>query len=106
MVGTTNDFADLRPLSPLSFNYLFRKICRTADRIGEVRLIRIIRRPRDVPHQMKVVAAGTAAITGLVDERADNVDAETADGALFGRRIETRHSESERVEWRRIVDDT
>ena len=55
---------------------------------------------------MKVVAAGTAAITGLVDERADNVDAETADGALFGRRIETRHAESERVEWRRIVDET
>jgi DNA replication protein DnaC len=38
LVGTTNDFADLRPLRPLSFNYLFRKTCRTADRIGEVRL--------------------------------------------------------------------
>ena len=55
---------------------------------------------------MKVVAAGTAAITGLVDERADNVDAEAADGAFLSRRIEIRHAGSERVEWRRIVDDT
>ena len=53
-----------------------------------------------------MVSAGTAAVARPVDERADNVDAETADGALFGRRIETRHAESERVEWRRIVDET
>ena len=43
MVGTTNDFADFRPPRPLSFNYLSRKICRTAERISEVRLTTIPR---------------------------------------------------------------
>jgi hypothetical protein len=36
---------------------------------------------------MKVVAAALAAVVGLVDERADNVDTEPTDAALFSRRI-------------------
>ena len=55
---------------------------------------------------MKVVAAALAAVTGLVDERADNVDTEPADGALFSRRIQVRRAEGERIERRPIVDET
>jgi hypothetical protein len=55
---------------------------------------------------MKVVAAARAAVAGLVDERADNVDTEPADRALFSRRIQIRRAESERIERRPIVDET
>ena len=54
---------------------------------------------------MKVVAAARAAVAGLVDERADNVDAEPAERALFSRRIQIRRAESERIERRPIVDE-
>ena len=69
-------------------------------------LIRIIRGPRDVPDQMKMVSAGTAAVARPVDERADNVDAEPANRALFSRCIQIGRANSERIEWRRIVDKT
>src|ERR1700747_3094479 len=59
-----------------------------------------------MPHQMNVVAAAFAAVAGLVDERADNVDTEPADGALFCCRVQVRRAESERIERRRIVDET
>jgi hypothetical protein len=59
-----------------------------------------------MPHQMEVVAAVFAAVTGLVDERPDNVDAEAADGAFLFRHIEIRHADRERVEWRPIIDET
>ena len=55
---------------------------------------------------MKVVAAALAAVVGLVDERADNVDTEPAERALFSRRIQIRRTESERIERRPIVDET
>lgn len=55
---------------------------------------------------MKVVAAALAAIAGLVDERADNVDTEPADRALFSRRIQIGRTHSERIERRTIVDET
>ena len=35
-----------------------------------------------MPYQMKMVATAPAAVAGLVDERADNVDTEPADRAL------------------------
>ena len=54
---------------------------------------------------MKVVAAARAAVAGLVDERADNVDAKPADGALFSGRVQIRRAESERIEGGPIVDD-
>jgi hypothetical protein len=55
---------------------------------------------------MKVVAAVRATVAGLVDERADNVDTEPADGALFSRRVQIRRAaESERIERRPIVDE-
>jgi hypothetical protein len=53
-----------------------------------------------------VVAAAPAAVAGLVDERADKVDTEPADGALFSRRIQIRRAEGERIESRSIVDET
>ena len=55
---------------------------------------------------MKVVAAALAAVAGLVDERADNVDTEPADEAFFSRRVQIRRDESERIERRPIVDET
>jgi hypothetical protein len=67
---------------------------------------RIPHRRRDMPDQMKVVAAAFATVTGLVDERADNVDAEPADGALFSRRPQLRRAERERIKSRPIVDET
>ena len=60
---------------------------------------------RDVAHQIQVVAAARAAVAGLVDERADNVDPEPADGALFSRRVQIRHGGSERIERRPIIDE-
>jgi hypothetical protein len=57
-------------------------------------------------YQMKVVAVARAAVAGLVDERADNVDAKPADGALFSGRFQIRRAESERIERRPIVDET
>jgi hypothetical protein len=56
-------------------------------------------------YQMKVVAAARAAVAGLVDERADNVDAKPADGALFSGRFQIRRAESERIERRPIIDE-
>jgi hypothetical protein len=52
-----------------------------------------------------MIAATLAAVAGLVDERADKVDTETADGALFSRCIQIRRAESERIERRSIVDE-
>lgn len=75
-------------------------------RKGAPVLDEVPRNRRDMPHQMKVVAAAFAAVAGLVDERADNVDAEPANGALFSRRLQIRLAESERIERRRIVDET
>ena len=59
-----------------------------------------------MPYQMEVVAAAVATVAGLVDERADNVDTEPADRALFSRRFQIRHAKSERIERRPIVDET
>ena len=59
-----------------------------------------------MPYQAKVVAAALAAVAGLVDERADKVDTEPADGALFSRCIQIRRAESERIERRPILDET
>ena len=66
----------------------------------------VSRRPRDTPYQPKVVAVALTAVAGLVDERADKVDTEPADGALFSRRVQIRGTESERIERRPIVDET
>ena len=66
----------------------------------------VSRRPRDTPYQPKVVAVALTAVAGLVDERADKVDTESADGALFSRRVQIRGAESERIERRPIVDET
>ena len=53
-----------------------------------------------------MVAVALTAVAGLVDERADKVDTEPADGALFSRRVQIRGTESERIERRPIVDET
>jgi len=58
-----------------------------------------------MPYQSKVIAAALAAVAGLVDERADKVDAETADRSLFSRCIQIRRVESEGIERRSIVDE-
>ena len=55
---------------------------------------------------MKVVAAALAAVAGLVDERADNVDSKPTDGALFSRRVQIGRAKNERIEGRSIVDET
>ena len=57
-------------------------------------------------YQMKVVSTALAAVAGLVDEGADNVDTEPTDGALFSRRVQIRRAKSERIERRPIVDKT
>jgi hypothetical protein len=59
-----------------------------------------------MPYQAKVVAAALAAVAGLVDERADKVDTEPADGAIFSGRIQIRRAKSERIERRSIVGET
>jgi hypothetical protein len=45
------------------------------------------------------------AIAGLVDERADDMDAEPANAALFCGLLQIRPTESERVEGLTIVDE-
>jgi hypothetical protein len=55
---------------------------------------------------MKVVAAARAAVAGLVDKRADNMDAKPAEGALSCVRVQIRRAESEGIERRPIVDET
>src|SRR4051812_42984266 len=37
----------------------------------------------DAPHQVKVIAIALTAVAGLVDERAENMDAEPANAPLF-----------------------
>jgi hypothetical protein len=54
---------------------------------------------------MEVVAVALSAVAGLVDERADNMDAEPANAALFCRFIQIRLAESERIERHPIVDE-
>jgi hypothetical protein len=58
-----------------------------------------------MPYQMEVVAVARAAVAGLVDERADNVDTKPADRALFSGRFQIRRAESERIERRPIIDE-
>jgi hypothetical protein len=59
-----------------------------------------------MPDQMKVVAATLAAVAGLVDKRANNVDTEPADRAFFSSRVQIRRAVDERIERRPIVDET
>src|SRR5215831_11137299 len=59
-----------------------------------------------MPDQMKVVAARTAAIAHLVDQRANNMDAEPADRAIFRRCVQIRRAHGYWIEGRRIVDET
>ena len=54
---------------------------------------------------MEVVAAACTAVAGLMDERADNMDAEPANAALFGGLLQIRLAESEGVERLAIVDE-
>ena len=54
---------------------------------------------------MEVVAIAFTAVAGLVDERADNMDAEPANAALFGGLLQIRPEESERIERLAIVDE-
>jgi hypothetical protein len=79
---------------------------RHGSALAQIAQHRVPRGWRDVPHQIKVVAATPAAVAGSVDERADNVDAKPADGAFFSRCIEIRHAEGERVESRPVVDES
>jgi hypothetical protein len=51
-----------------------------------------------------MVAVAFAAVAGLVDERADNMDAEPANAALFRRPFQIRPAESEWIERMPIVD--
>ena len=53
---------------------------------------------------MEVVAVAIAAVAGLMDKRADNVDAEPANAALVRRLGQIRPAESERIEWLTVVD--
>ena len=53
---------------------------------------------------MEVVAVALSAVAGLVDERADNMDAEPANAALFCRVLQIRPAESERIEGPAIID--
>jgi hypothetical protein len=52
---------------------------------------------------MEVVAVALAAVAGLVDQRADNMDAEPANAALFCGLLQTRHVESEWIKRLAIV---
>jgi hypothetical protein len=54
---------------------------------------------------MEVVAVAFTAVAGLVDERADNMDAEPANAALFCGLLQIRPAESERIERLAIVDE-
>ncbi len=51
-----------------------------------------------------MVAVALAAVTGLVDERADNMDTEPANAALFRCPFQIRPAESEWIERLAIVD--
>ena len=53
---------------------------------------------------MEVVAVAFAAVTGLVDERADNMDAEPANAAR-GRLHQNRPAESERIKRLAVIDE-
>jgi hypothetical protein len=53
---------------------------------------------------VEVVAVAFTAVTGLVDERADDMEAEPANAALFRRPLQIRPPESERIERQPIVD--
>jgi hypothetical protein len=55
---------------------------------------------------VEVVAVALTAVASLVDERADNMDAEPANAALFRRPLQIRPAESERIERLAIVDET
>ncbi len=54
---------------------------------------------------MEVVAVALTAVAGLVDERADDIYAETANAALFCGILQIRPPESERIERLAIVDE-
>src|SRR5262249_36103523 len=58
------------------------------------------------PQQMEVVALARAAVSGVVDERADDVNAEAPDGALSCRLPQIQRVESQRIERRPVVDET
>jgi hypothetical protein len=58
----------------------------------------------NAPHQVEVVAVAFTAVAGLVDERADDMDAEAADATLFCLLLQIRPAESERIERQSIVD--
>jgi len=62
-------------------------------------------RQLNAPHQMEVVAVALTAVAGLVDERADNMDAEPANAALFCGVRQIRPAESERIKRPAIVDE-
>ena len=55
---------------------------------------------------MEVVAVALAAVAGLVDERADNMDAEPTNTSLFCGLLQIRHAESEGIESPAVVDET
>lgn len=60
----------------------------------------------DAPYEMEVVAAALTPVAGLVDERADNVNAEPANAALFCGVRQIRGAESEWIELLPVVDET
>jgi hypothetical protein len=62
-------------------------------------------RQLNAPHQMEVVAVALTAVAGLMDERADNMDAEPANAALFCGVLQIRPAESERIERLTIVNE-
>lgn len=55
---------------------------------------------------MEVVAVALATVTSLMDERADNMDAEPANAPLFCRLLQIRPAESEGIERLAVVDET
>jgi hypothetical protein len=61
--------------------------------------------PLNAPYQMKVVAVAVTAVAGLVDERTDDIDAETSNAALFCGILQIRPAESERIKRLAIVHE-
>jgi hypothetical protein len=60
----------------------------------------------NAPHQVELVAVAFTAVAGLVDERADDMDAEAADATLFCLLLlQIRPAESKRIERQSIVDE-
>jgi hypothetical protein len=59
----------------------------------------------NAPHQVEVVAVAFTAVACLVDERADDMDAEAADATLFSLLLQIRPAESKRIERQSIVDE-